>query len=81
MSGKRLYTVRLAFSPTERLGHQPGVRAERDYVVEADTEAEAFDEARRQLTTELLIEAANVKPWAVSYTVGGDRRVSETATT
>lgn len=71
-----LYTVTLGYTPKERLGHPEGVTisAERTFVVEADRESTAFHAAVQELKTELLIEAANVQPWAVSYERTGDRR-------
>jgi len=66
-----LYTVTLAWGRTE------DVASRRDFVVEADREATAFEAAVQELKTQLLIEAANVQPWAVSYHRGGGRRVQD----
>jgi len=73
-----LYTVTLGFEPAERLGHPKGVgiAVQRSYVVEADTEAQAFDRASQELLAALVIEAMATKPWAISYERTGDRRVA-----
>lgn len=68
-----LYTVKLGYS----MPGDEGIVSERrrEFVVEADRESHAFDAARRELITQLLVEAADVRPWAVSYERGvGDRR-------
>ncbi len=73
-----LYTVKLGYSPPDNWGQPRGVTvsASREFIVEASSEAAAFDQASRELTTELLVQAANVKPYAISYERGGDRRQS-----
>lgn len=65
-----LFTVTLGYT-------HKGVQLQtytRELTVEADSMPEAFGKATQELKTQLLIEAANVKPWAICYEHADDRR-------
>ncbi|MDH5225699.1 MAG: hypothetical protein OEW46_13120 [Actinomycetota bacterium] len=84
MSTKQFYTVQLGFAPPPRQEREfkpfDLVGFIMSYVVEAEglfpNEQDLFDRAVQQLRSDLLVWAASVQPWAVSYTVGGDRRIT-----